>query len=207
MKMHNVAYRRVSSADQNTDRQLIKVDVEFDAEFTDKVSGKDQNRPELQNMLSRITTGDIVHVHSIDRLARNLKDLLELIEEINGKGASIKFHKDGLFFHYDEKQDPFKSLQLAIMGAVAAFERSMINERCAEGRAIAKAKGKRFGRKPVLSKAQKKEVVDLYLSGKKITALAIDFDVSRPAIYRVLEAAGLHTKRPGIESVNTQSIQ
>lgn len=109
-----------------------------------------------------------------------------LINSVNAKGASIKFHKENM--HFTGGDDPMQRLMVQIMGSVAEFERSMINERAAEGRAIAKAKGVRFGRKPTLTAAQVKEVKQQRSEGKPVAKIAIDFDVSRPAIYRALEA-------------------
>lgn len=99
-------YKRVSTTDQNTDRQLLNISC--DREYIEKVSGKDTNRPQLQAMLSNIRDGDIINVHSMDRLARNTKDLLNLVDNITNKGAKIVFHKENLTFKGDGKQDPYQ---------------------------------------------------------------------------------------------------
>ena len=96
MKGSNVGYIRVSSVDQNTERQLA--DVELNKTFMDKLSAKDVERPELQNCIEWIREGDILHVHSIDRLARNLLDLQTLINKITDKGVQVHFHKENLIF-------------------------------------------------------------------------------------------------------------
>lgn len=80
-------YKRVSTTDQNTERQLL--DIACDREYVEKISGKDTNRPELQAMLLNIRAGDVVNVHSMDRLARNTKDLLNLVEHITDQGANF----------------------------------------------------------------------------------------------------------------------
>ena len=112
-------YKRVSTTDQNTERQLLN--VACDREYIEKISGKNTNRPELQAMLLNIRTGDVVNVHSMDRLARNTKDLLNLVEEITNKGAKIVFHKENLIFAPD-KQDPYQKMMMTMLGAVAEPE-------------------------------------------------------------------------------------
>ncbi|MFV0929995.1 recombinase family protein [Pseudomonas jessenii] len=141
--MVDVAYIRVSSVDQNVDRQLDG--LAFTKTFTDKVSGATTERPALQDMIGYVREGDTVHVHSIDRLARSLQDLLKLVEQINAKGVAVKFHKENLLFTGD-KHDATQHLMLSMIGAVAEFERSMIKERQREGIAKAKAKGVYKGR-------------------------------------------------------------
>ena len=112
-------YKRVSTTDQNTDRQLLNISC--DREYIEKVSGKDTNRPQLQAMLSNIRDGDIINVHSMDRLARNTKDLLNLVDNITNKGAKIVFHKENLTFKGDGKQDPYQKMMMTMLGAVAEF--------------------------------------------------------------------------------------
>ncbi len=140
--MAHVAYIRVSSTDQNTERQLDGID--FDIEFTDKCSGGSTERPQLAALLKYVRDGDTVIVHSIDRLARNLQDLLQLINQLNSDGVGVKFHKEGLQF--TGEANPMNELMLNVMGAVAQFERSMIRERQREGIAKAKANGVYKGR-------------------------------------------------------------
>lgn len=130
----DVGYVRISSGEQNTARQLDGVIL--DETYTDMRSGKDTDRPELQAMLRAVRKGDTVHVHSIDRLARSLSDLLQLVKTMNEKGVSVQFHKESLLF--TGADDKYQNLMLQMMGAVAEFERSMIRERQREG--IAKAK-------------------------------------------------------------------
>lgn len=130
----DIGYVRISSIDQNTVRQLDG--VQLSKVYTDKCSGKDTNRPQLLVLLDSVREGDTVHVHSIDRLARSLSDLLKLVESLNEKGVSVHFHKENLLF--TGANDKYQNLMLQMMGAVAEFERSMIRERQREG--IEKAK-------------------------------------------------------------------
>lgn len=146
-KHQTVAYIRVSSVQQNTDRQLF--DVECDKEFIEKVSAKDTERPQLKAMLEHVREGDTVVVHSMDRLARNTKDLLEIVETLKAKGVSVKFIKENLAFTADT-DNSMNNLLLTLLGAVAQFERELMLERQREGIEAAKAKGKFKGRKATI---------------------------------------------------------
>ncbi|MFS1420517.1 recombinase family protein [Vibrio splendidus] len=137
-----ISYIRVSTVDQNTDRQEIKADKTF----TDTVSGSTTNRPQLELMKDFARQGDTITVHDISRLARNMKDLLELIEFFNNKGVAVEFRKESMTFTAD-KSNPMNELMLNLLGSVYQFERSMMLERQKEGIAKAKAKGKYKGRK------------------------------------------------------------
>ena len=180
-----IGYVRVSSTDQNTDRQLEGMTL--DKIFTDKVSGKSQDRPALKAMLSHVRAGDEVHVHSMDRLARNLGDLLKLVTDMTSRGVLITFQKESMTFTGDDSSA--SKLMLSIMGAVAEFERSMILERQREGIALAKTRGAYKGRKPSLTPEQKTEVRRRVADGEKKPALAKDFGVSRATIYQCLQAS------------------
>lgn len=140
--MAQVAYRRVSSLDQSTARQLDG--QTFDEVFEDKVSGATTERPALQDMLRFVRKGDEVHVHSIDRLARSLEDLLSLVKGLIAKGVAVRFHKEQL--HFTGEANPMQELMLSLLGSVAQFERSMIRERQREGIAKAKESGVYKGR-------------------------------------------------------------
>jgi DNA invertase Pin-like site-specific DNA recombinase len=174
-----VGYRRVSTVEQNTDRQLDG--VELDKAFTDKASGKDANRPELARALEYVRDGDTLVVHSMDRLARNLEDLLRLVRELTGQGIKVEFVKENLTFAGDDSA--MSTLLLSMLGAVAAFERSMILERQKEGIALAKAAGKYKGRKAALTDKQAGELRARLAAGESVTALAKELGVSRQTIY------------------------
>ena len=183
MSGQQVAYRRVSTTDQSTARQLDG--MEFDRVFEDKLSGGTTDRPQLIECLAYLRQGDTLHVHSIDRAARNLADLLRIIEGLLSKGVAVKFHKENLIFTGEE--NPFQKLQLHIIGAVAEFERSLIRERQREGIAVAKRAGKHLGRKPSLSLEQRAEVREKKKAGARIADLAREFDVNRDTIYNALK--------------------
>lgn len=182
---HDVGYLRVSSVDQNLERQLEGVSL--DERFEDHASGGSTNRPGWKACLAHLRAGDTLHVHSIDRLARNLNDLLSILTVLLERGVAVRFHKEGL--HFTGKDEPFQRLQLQIIGAVSEFERSMIRERQREGIALAKAKGRYKGRKPALSDEQAQVIRRRIGQGEKVSALAAEYGVSRQTVYsRVLGA-------------------
>lgn len=162
--MAHVAYIRVSTVDQNTDRQLADVGIEFDKVFEDKASGKDTQRPQLQAMLEYVREGDTLHVHSIDRLSRSLEDLISSVKSLNAKGVAVKFHKENLEFTA-EKSSPMNDLILNIFGAVAQFERALSKERQMEG--IAKAKDKGVYNKERKKKVSYEEIYQRHIEGNK----------------------------------------
>ena len=179
-------YTRVSTTGQNDERQFDGEKIDPNNLYQDKISGAKKERPQLTELLKAVRGGDTVHVWSIDRAARNLQHLLELIEKINSKGAAIHFRKEGLIFNGSD--NPMQKMQLQIMGSVAEFQRSLINEAAAEGRAVAKTKGVKFGRPRALSKSDLKKVAAMKADGKSVAAIAADMDVSRPLIYRALKS-------------------
>jgi len=179
--MH-IGYIRVSSCDQHTDRQLEG--VALDRTYRDRLSGKDINRPELQRCLANLQNGDVLHVHSLDRLTRNLKDLIQLLEELMDRGVAVHFHKEKLIFSKDGT--PFEKLHLHIIGAVSEFERSMIRERQREGIALARNKGKYTGRKPLIDDEDAANIVRRAAGRESVRRIAGDYGVSPQTVYRIL---------------------
>ena len=177
-------YIRVSTTDQNTERQLR--DVVCDRVYEEKISGKDTNRPQLQAMLSNIRSGDIINIHEMSRLARNTRDLLNLVEEITAKGATIIFHKENLTFKGDGKQDPYQKMMMTMLGAVAELERNLILERQREGIALAKLHGKYKGGQPKLTAQQVEEIKTLVNNRTPITQIARQYNISRRTVYNYL---------------------
>ncbi|MBC3215925.1 MULTISPECIES: recombinase family protein [Serratia] len=183
MKGQRIGYIRVSSFDQNPERQLDQTQV--DKVFVDKASGKDTQRPELDSLLSFVRDGDIVVVHSMDRLARNLDDLRRLVQKLTHKGVRIEFVKECLTFTGEDS--PMANLMLSVMGAFAEFERSLIHERQREGIALAKLRGAYHGRKKSLSSEQQIEVRRRAMDGEKKAQLAREFGISRETLYQYLK--------------------
>ena len=161
MTGQRVGYVRVSTLDQNTVRQLDGVDV--DRVFEDKASGKDLNRPELEELIKFVRDGDTVLVHSMDRLARNLDDLRSIVHRLTAKKVRVEFVKEQLSFTGDD--NAMANLLLNVMGAFAEFERSLIRERQREGIALAKKRGVYRGRTPSLDAARAAELRSLAISG------------------------------------------
>lgn len=182
MHGQRIGYIRVSSFDQNPERQLEQVQV--DKVFTDKASGKDTLRPELDALLSFVRDGDTVVVHSMDRLARNLDDLRRLVQKLTKRGVRIEFVKESLTFTGEDS--PMANLMLSVMGAFAEFERALIRERQREGIALAKQRGAYRGRKKSLSEPQIVELKRRIADGEQKTAVAREYGVSRETLYQYL---------------------
>ncbi|WP_427311048.1 recombinase family protein [Cupriavidus sp. H39] len=178
-----VAYVRVSTVDQNTERQLEGVAV--DKTFMDKASGKDIHRPQLQAALDYLREGDTLVVHSMDRLARNTEDLLRMVRELTAKHVSVEFVKERLTFS-GQNDDPMATLMMTMLGGFAQFERSLIRERQREGIAIAKEKGVYKGRKASLSPEQVALLKQRAEAGEKKAAIARDLGISRETLYQYL---------------------
>lgn len=177
-----VGYVRVSSADQNTVRQLEGIDLE--RIFEDKVSGKDAERPQLHEMLAFVRDGDTVIVHSMDRLARNLDELRRIVRTLTDKGVRVEFLKESLTFTGEDS--PMATLLLSVMGAFAEFERALILERQREGIAAAKQRGVYTGRKPALDADQAQQLRERAAAGEQKSALAKEFGISRETVYAYL---------------------
>lgn len=179
-KGQTVGYVRVSSAGQNDARQLDGITL--DKTFTDKASGKDTQRPQLQAMLEFVREGDTVMVHSMDRLARSLKDLEAIVTGLTGRGVTVSFVSQGMTFTGDDS--PMNTLMLQMLGAVSQFERSLILERQREGIAIAKARGDVYkGRKPSLDVAGVAELKNLVSQGMPKAQIAAKLGISRTTLY------------------------
>lgn len=185
MNGQRVGYIRVSSFEQNTDRQLDGVEV--DRVFNDKASGKDTKRPQLDAMLAFVREGDTLVVHSMDRLARNLDDLRQIVQSLTARGVRIEFVKEHLLFTGEDS--PMATLMLSVMGAFAEFERALIRERQREGIALAKQRGAYRGRKKALSADQAAEVRRRAAAGEKKAEIARCMGISRETLYQYLRAA------------------
>lgn len=178
-----VGYVRVSTRDQNTARQDVLMEqLGVEKIFTDKASGKTQDRPQLQEMMSFLREGDILTVESISRIARNTKDLLEITGQLKQKHVKFISQKERL-----DTDTVSGKFMLTIFGACAEMERDYILERQAEGIAIAKAEGRYNGRPP----KQLDDFEDVYSAWKsgKLTATAATkrLGIARSTFYRRAE--------------------
>jgi DNA invertase Pin-like site-specific DNA recombinase len=184
MTSQRIGYMRVSSLDQNAERQLDG--IHLDKVFTDKASSKDTNRPQLHAALHHVRAGDTLVVHSMDRLARNVEDMLRLVKEMNDRGVSVEFIKEDMSFTAGS-EDPRSTLMFTMLSAFAQFERSLIRERQREGIALAKAKGTVYkGRKPALNAERIAQLREQAAAGANRTKLAKEFDISRETLYQYI---------------------
>lgn len=172
MQGHRIGYVRVSTFDQNPERQLEHVQV--DKVFTDKASGKDTQRPALDALLTFVREGDTVVVHSMDRLARNLDDLRRLVQKLTQRRVRIEFLKENLTFTGEDS--PMANLLLSVMRAFTEFERALIRERQIEGIALA----------PEQVAALRQRAA----AGEQRAKLAREFGISRETLYQYLRTDG-----------------
>lgn len=180
-KGQRIGYVRVSTYEQNADRQLEG--VALDRVFTDAASGKDTDRPQLQSLMLYAREGDTVVVHSMDRLARNVDDLRRFVQQQTNRGVRVQFIKENLLFTGEES--PMANLMLTVLGAVAQFERDLIRERQREGIALAKQRGVYRGRRKKLTPERVAELRQR--AGKEKRArLAREFGISRETLYQYL---------------------
>jgi DNA invertase Pin-like site-specific DNA recombinase len=177
-----VGYIRVSSIGQNEGRQLDG--IELDKTFTDKANGKDVKRPQLQAALDYLRDGDVLVVHSMDRLARNLDDLRKIVLSLTSRSIVVEFIKEYLTFTGEDSA--MSNLLLSVMGAFAEFERSLIKERQREGIALAKKAGVYKGRKPSLTAEKATLLRTRAVAGETKAALAREFGISRETLYSYL---------------------
>ncbi|WP_139004028.1 recombinase family protein [Arthrobacter crystallopoietes] len=187
MAGQRIGYVRVSTLDQNEQRQLEG--QVLDRVFTDKASGRDIARPQLVELVRFARDGDTVVVHSMDRLARNLDDLRSLVQKLTRKGVRVEFVKEGLVFTGEDS--PMANLMLSVMGAFAEFERSLIKERQREGIALARQRGAYRGRKKTLSPEQAADLVSRATAGASKSVLAREYGISRETVYQYLRQAAL----------------
>ena len=187
--MANLAYVRVSTAEQNDQRQREALEkYNIDKWFEEKVSAKDKKRKKLQAMLDYCREGDTIYVHDFSRLARSTKDLLEIVEFIKEKGVHLVSNKENI-----DSSTPNGKLMLTMIGAIYEFERENLLERQREGIAIAKREGKYKG-------GQVKKIDDALFEkhyakykeriiNKKQLAEALE--ISRPTLDKILREKGL----------------
>lgn len=187
-KGNNIAYVRVSTVDQNEERQIEALKkYNIDKWFIEKVSGKNKNRPELNKMLDYVREGDTVYIHDWSRLARNTSDLLSLVNQLEDMKVTLVSNKESV-----DTSTPSGKLTLTVLGAIAEFERENLLERQKEGIAIAKDKGKYKGRKAVVIADEVFNREYARYKNREInkTELAKTLGISRPKLDKILEDKG-----------------
>lgn len=177
-----VGYIRVSSQGQNTARQLAGITL--DKEFVDIMTGSIKEREKLLECLEYVREGDTLVVDSIDRLARNLRDLQSILHSLFDKGVYVRFVKENLTF--TGKDDPMSNLMLHMMGAFAEFERTIIRSRQRDGINAAKKAGKHMGRPSKKTPELIEKVMELKSKGTSIRQIAFKLNVCRATVYKVL---------------------
>ena len=187
-----IGYVRVSTAEQNTDRQLDG--LQLTVTFTDKASGKNADRPQLQAMLAgNWHKGSTVYVHSMDRLARSLSDLLQIVEHLTQRGINVHFVKEAKTFKGGEASDPMDKLMLSMLGAFAEYERTLIRERQREGIIKAKLRGAYRGRPRKNTDDQRIAhiVAEATALGANKTRIAAKHGISRDTLYKYITSQAL----------------
>lgn len=185
-----VGYIRVSTLDQNADRQHVALNAaHVEKIYEDHISGANTNRAQFQAMMQFLREGDELVVLSLDRLARNLRDLLDTVETLGKRGVSVRFLKENLLFDARSNADPTSKLMLSMVGAFAEFERSMIRSRQAEGIALAKARGAYMGRPRSVTDEQISKLKASLAQGVPLTKATRKVGISRTTAYRYLAVA------------------
>lgn len=185
--MANIAYVRVSTVEQNETRQIEALEKHsIDKWFTEKVSAKDANRPQLQAMIDYVREGDTVYIHDFSRLARSTKDLLGIVETLEKKGVALVSNKESL-----DTGTPTGKLMLTVIAAIYEFERANMLERQREGIEIAKREKKFKGRKPINIDIKSDKFMKLHerYMQRKITKveMAQELNISRPTLDKLLK--------------------
>jgi len=177
-------YARVSTQEQNLDRQLDALKYAGAEEIIqEKITGTKTDRPELNRLLDKLRKGDVIIITDLTRLSRSTKDLFNLVEQIERKGSNIKSLKESWL----DTTTPQGKLMFTFMAGISQFERDLISQRTKEGLAAARARGKQGGRKPKLDSDKKKIIYELYQQ-KKLTvkALCEMFNITKPTLYKVI---------------------
>lgn len=182
--MSLVAYQRVSTQFQNLDRQSdYFATLGVEKVFTDKASGKSTDRPGLKEMLGYVRQGDVLHIESISRLARTVRDLLAIVETLESKGVQLVSSKENL-----DTSTPMGRCLLQIMAAMSELERGSLLERQREGIQSARRRGKHLGRPKVQKPADWDKVVSDWKSGSiTATAAIAKLGVSRTSFYKLIK--------------------
>jgi DNA invertase Pin-like site-specific DNA recombinase len=182
--MARIGYARVSSNGQGFDGQIEQLQAAGCTKvFAEKLSGKSTNgRHELAKAFKTLRPGDVLVITKLDRLARSIRDLLNIIDQLKAGGVMLKALDDTWL----DTTSPHGELIFTIMGAMAEFERKLIRQRCEEGIRRAKAQGRQFGRRPALDVGQRRRIAERHANGETIAALATEYNVGVATIFRVL---------------------
>jgi DNA invertase Pin-like site-specific DNA recombinase len=182
--MANIGYARVSAADQDFEAQVERLKAAGCSKvFAEKASGKSTNgRHQLDRALKALQPGDTLVTVKLDRLARSIRDLLRLLDDVKATGARFKALDDPWL----DTTTPAGELILTVMGGLAEFERKLIRQRCQDGIERAKAKGTTFGRPSALDAGQRRKIAERYAAGETMAELAREYECGEATIWRAL---------------------
>ncbi len=183
-----IGYARVSTEEQNLDRQidqLVSCGVDKRNIYQEKITGTKREREQLNKMIDELQEGDTVIVTDLTRISRSTKDLLEIVEKIKGKGASIKSIKDTWLD--TTSNNPYNEFLLTVMSGLSQLERDLISQRTKEGLASAKARGRNGGR-PSKQNEKGDMVIALANSGMRIVDIVKQTGLSRSTVNRILKS-------------------
>lgn len=200
----NIAYVRVSTVLQNEARQVEALEkYGIERWYTEKISGKDTNRPKLQEMLEYVREGDTIHIHDLSRLARSTADLLVIVDLLTRKGVHLVSNKENI-----DSSTPTGKLMLTMIGAINEFERTNILERTREGIAIAKREGVYKGRKPIEIPDGWDDAIKSWQSGKITAREAMDQLGLKPnTFYRLCLKKGISKENKSERKVNINRLK
>jgi DNA invertase Pin-like site-specific DNA recombinase len=187
-------YARVSTDGQSVEAQVAALTAAGAAKvYREVASGAKTDRAQLRQVLTRLTAGDVLLVTRLDRLARSTRDLLNTLAAITDTGAGFTSLGDA----WADTTTPHGRLLLTVLGGLAEFERELIRARTSEGRARAKARGVRLGRRPKLTPYQKREALRRRANGEPLTEIARSYNVSHSTISRLPPSCGLQRRTAG----------
>jgi len=189
--MQNVSmiygYARVSTNGQDLAQQIAQLEIAGCTKiFREKISGASIERPQLKRAMVALDLGDVLMVTATDRLARNTRDLLNILHAVKEAGAGFRSLAEPMV----DTTSQFAEVIIAVLGIAASWERERITERTAAGRAQARARGVKFGRKTALNPYQQAEALDRLAAGDTQRTVAALFDVSQATISRLVGAGG-----------------
>lgn len=178
-----IGYARVSTTDQNPELQIDELqETGCEQIYQDKISGSTRDRPELTACLKTLRKGDTLIIWRLDRLARSLRDLIEIVEELKARGVGVRSLHDPI-----DTTSATGNLVFQIFGALSEFERRLVQERVNAGLKAARKRGRIGGRPPKLTKDQVRQARILIDGGESLSSIANHFDVDRTTLYRNLK--------------------
>ncbi|MFJ2456689.1 recombinase family protein [Pseudomonas protegens] len=194
-----IGYARVSTDDQDLRNQRDELHaIGCTRIFSEKITGTHAKRPELGRLLDYLRAGDVVTVTRLDRLARSTRDLLDIAEQLQARGAGLR----SLAEPWADTTSPAGRMVLTVFAGIAEFERSLIIDRTRRGREAAKGRGVQFGRRPTLTPGQVEHARALLADGRTANEVAELLGVHRATLYRALRVTACNRKPPGSQSAH-----